>query len=557
MSDLLPPPKPGGALPALRRERTAPGKRIGFWLGLAGFFGVLLFGELDPGNPVATRMAAVALLMAAWWISEAVPLAATALIPVVAFPLLGIASGRETAPVYFNDVIFLFLGGFLIALAMERWNLHRRIALAIISFVGVKPSRLVLGFMLATAMLSMWISNTATAIMMLAIALSVIREAENAFGKAGVGNLPAALLIGIAYSASIGGLATLVGTPPNLALVRIFELSFPDAEAAGYGLSFGRWMLFGLPLSAVLLLCAWLVITRVAFRCPDSLSLSRDALRREREALGPMRREEALVAAVFATTAVLWVFRADLALGAFTLPGWSRLLPYGSLLDDGTVAIAMALSLFLIPARRRETDEPESSLQAPEEGRPHPPRRLLDSSVFAKVPWHIILLFGGGFALAKGFQTSGLSAQLGESFAGLEDAPLWLMVAAVVGGITFLTELTSNIATTQMILPVLASVASAANLHPLALMVPAAVAASCAFMMPVATPPNAIVFASGRLRIAQMVKAGLILNFVSIVVITILFLLLGPAVFEMEPRTLPDWAAAPGDPPPETPRGSQ
>ncbi|MEM7603056.1 MAG: SLC13 family permease [Verrucomicrobiota bacterium] len=510
------------------KKRSPIGSRVGFWLGIVAFSLMWLFGNVDPENPLVGKMAAIALLMAIWWITDAIPLAATSLIPLVMFPLLGIMKGRDIAPVYVNYIIFLFIGGFLIALAMERWNLHRRIALTIVSIVGSEPSRLVLGFMIATAFLSMWISNTATAIMMLAIGLAVIKQAEISFGKEDTANLSVALLLGIAYGASIGGIATLVGTPPNLALVRLFELSFPEATAGGFQFSFGQWMLFGVPLSLAMLVFTWLILTRVAFRSPKHLTLDAEILKKERESLGRISYEEIVVGVVFCLTAALWIFRKDLRIGDFMIPGWSAALPCGDLIDDGTIAITMALTLFLIPARRE--DEQTGSHGG-----------ILDSEVFRKIPWHIILLFGGGFALAKGFQVSGLSEWVGSYFTHLEGAPNWLLVGAIAGGITFLTELTSNTATTEMILPLLASVSTAAKIHPLILMIPAAVAASCAFMMPVATPPNAIVFASGKIRIAQMVKAGILINLIGIVMVTLVFLLLGPAVFDIDPETLPDW----------------
>ncbi|MEX2579142.1 MAG: SLC13 family permease [Verrucomicrobiales bacterium] len=508
-------------------------KRVGFWLGIGVFLTILVFGNIDPGNPAVGRMAAVAALMAVWWITDAIPLAATSLLPLVLYPLTGIMSGREVAPVYVNYVIFLFVGGFLIALAMERWNLHRRIALNIIRKIGSKPSRLVLGFMVATAFLSMWISNTATAIMMLAIGLAVIKQAETSFGVEKTADLEVALLLGIAYGASIGGLATLVGTPPNLALVRLFDLSFPAAGDAGYRLSFGQWMLLGVPLSAAMLGCVWLVLTRVFYRFDDDLELAPEVLDEEHRRLGKMGYEEKVVMGVFCATALLWVSRMDLNLGLFTVPGWSRLLPFGDLIDDGTVAIAMALVLFLVPAKHRGEGEDSHG-------------KILDSGVFSRLPWHIVLLFGGGFALAKGFQASGLSEWVGGGFAGLEDAPVPVLVATIAAGITFLTEMTSNTATTEMILPLLASIATAAKIHPLVLMVPAALAASCAFMMPVATPPNAIVFASGRITIAQMARVGFVINLIGVALITAFFLLLGPAVFDIDPETLPAWAEGRG-----------
>lgn len=501
----------------------------GFWIGLVAFFLILGFTDLDPSNPLVSKMAAVAALMAVWWISQAIPLATTALLPLILFPLLGIMKGKDLAPAYVNYIIFLFVGGFLIALAMERWNLHRRLALRIILTVGSEPARLVLGFMLATAFLSMWISNTATTIMMLAIAMAVIKQTEDKFGEEQTNNLSVSLLLGVAYSASIGGLSTLVGTPPNLALVRLFELSFPAAEAGGFQFGFGQWMLLGLPLTIILLTIVWLLLTRVLFRASDEVKLSPELIQNEYKSLGKMRFEETAVMIVFLATALLWIFRKSLTIGPVTIPGWSDRLPFGGMIDDGTIAISMAVILFLIPARGKTTSG-------------HKAHAILDGNVFAKLPWHIILLFGGGFALAKGFQVSGLSAWVGSFFSNLGDAPVPLLVVAITAMITFLTELTSNVATTEMILPLLASIAKSAGIHPLLLMVPAALAASCAFMMPVATPPNAIVFASDRIRIGQMVKAGIIINLISIVVITVVFLLIGPGVFGIDPEVMPEWA---------------
>ena len=504
------------------RTNLQHAKRIGFWLGIGFFLLILALSDLQPGNPLVTRMAAVAVLMATWWITDAIPLAATALLPLVLFPLLGILTGKETAPIYFNSTIFLFIGGFLIALAMERWDLHKRIALNIIKIIGGGPSRLVLSFMLASAFLSMWISNTATAIMMLAIGMAIVKQQEAIFGKEKTKNLTLALLLGIAYGASVGGIATLVGTPPNLSLQRIFEITFPQAEP----LSFGQWMLFGVPVSVTMLTIIWLLLTRVFFKNPSDLRVSPEVIH---NALGVMKFEEKVVAIVFALTAILWVFRKDLVLGGFTVPGWSNLVPTANFLDDGTVAIAMALCLFLFPSK--------SSVS------PH--RAVLDVDVFKKLPWHIVLLFGGGFALAKGFGVSGLSTYVGSGFSGMGDLPPLLVILAVCLTITFLTELTSNTATTEMILPILASVAVAMKVHPLLLMVPATVSASCAFMMPVATPPNAIVFGSGRIEIGQMVRVGLVINLIGVVVVTILFYTIGRAVFGIESGVMPEWATMP------------
>lgn len=511
------PPKPENQRPGLT-------KRCGLWLGMAAFFAVLMFTNLDPDNPLVTRMAAVAVLMAIWWITEAIPLAATSLVPLVAFPLLGLMKGKDTAPIYVNYIIFLFVGGFMIALAMEKWNLHKRIALWIIRTVGGGPNRLVLSFMIASAFLSMWISNTATAIMMLAIGLAIIKEQEAVFGHERMHNLNIALLLGIAYGSSIGGIATLVGTPPNLSFVRIFEQTFPKAEA----ISFGQWILFGLPLSILMLLITWLLLTQVFFRSPADLRLSREVVVKEYRALGKISFAESCVLTVFTCTALLWVFREDLNVGGFTLPGWSRLIPNAPFIDDGTVAIGMALTLFFIPSRARGEDASP---------------RLLGAGVFRDIPWHVVLLFGGGFALASGIGTSGLSAWIGQHFEALAGASPLVMTATVCGIMTFLTELTSNTATTEMALPILSSVAVAMKTHPLLLMIPATLSASFAFMMPVATPPNAIVFSSGHIRMLDMVKIGLALNLIGVIVLTALFLTLGETVFNIDPSTLPEWAA--------------
>ncbi len=483
---------------------------------------VLLQLNLSPGNPLATRLAAVAILMAVWWITEAIPLFATALLPLVLFPLLGISSGRETAPIYVNSTIFLFLGGFMIALTMEKWNLHRRIALVIIRAIGGGPERIVLGFMVASASLSMWISNTATAVMMMPIGMAIILQMEEEFGRERTHQFSVALMLGIAYACSVGGIATLVGTPPNLSFARIFEITFPQAPP----IEFGRWILVGLPITLVLLAIVWVLLTRVFFRVPSDVKVDRAIVDAEYEKLGPTRFEEKAVLVVFALTALLWVFRKRLEFGLLSIPGWSELLPYPDLIDDGTVAIAMAMMMFFIPTRSEGADTPA----------------VMGPDVIPRLPWGIVLLFGGGFALARGFQVSGLSVLIGDQFSGLAGAPPFLMVLLICLCLTFLTELTSNVATTEMILPILAAVAVAMRVNPLMLMVPATLSASCAFMMPVATPPNAIIFGSGRVRVPEMARAGVFLNLVGVVVIATLFYLIGTAVFGIEAGVLPEWA---------------
>ena len=510
----------------MHEEKLNNGKtttqKTGLILGPLLFFIVLLFFDFDPANPILTRMAAVAILMAVWWITDAIPLFATALLPMILFPLLGIMKSNDTAPVYFNSTILLFLGGFMIALTMEKWNLHKRISLVIIRFIGGGPRKMVLGFMIASAFLSMWISNTATAIMMVPIGLAIVLKMEGNFGVAETRKFTTSLMLGIAYGCSIGGIATLVGTPPNLSFARIFQITFPNADP----ITFGTWFIMGLPISIIMLVIVWLILTRIFFRVPPNLTVDKSIVTKEYKELGPISFEEKSVLIIFTLTAFLWVFRKKLTLGIFTIPGWSQLLPSSPLIDDATVAIFMAMIMFLIPTRNKETKY--STIMGPD--------------VITKLPWNIVLLFGGGFALAKGFQVTGLSVFIGNEFSGLAGMPPIIMIVIICLGITFLTELTSNTATTEMILPILASVAVAMQTNPLMLMIPATLSASCAFMMPVATPPNAVVFGSGRIKISDMARAGVFINLIGIIIITVLFYFIGTEVFSIDLNVFPEWA---------------
>jgi sodium-dependent dicarboxylate transporter 2/3/5 len=420
------------------RPQGGKSQKIGFWLGI-GFFLLLMLVPIDPTNGPASRMAAVALLMATWWVTDAIPLFATALLPIFLFPLLGIMGGRATAPIYFNSTIVLFIGGFMIALTMEKWNLHRRIALNIIHAVGGGPARIVLGFMIAAAFLSMWISNTATAVMMVPIGLAIVMQIEDEFGEERSHPFTIALMLGIAYGASVGGLTTLVGTPPNLSFVRIFEIIFPEAPP----IAFGQWLVMALPIGLILLVTAWVLLTQVFYRTPNDVTVEHEVIAKERSALGAISYEERWVLAVFVSTAVLWVFRVDLNVGLFVIPGWGSLLPFQGMIDDGTIAIAMASMLFFIPARNESNGD----------------KRLMGPDIIPRLPWDIVLLFGGGFALAAGFQQTGLAVLIGERFELLSALPTFIMIQLLCLFLTFLTELTSNLATTEMILPILASVA--------------------------------------------------------------------------------------------------
>lgn len=482
-------------------------------------FAALQLLPIFPSDSVA-NMASVAALMVVWWITVALPLAATALVPLVLFPILGITSGKEVATVYMNSTIFLFIGGFVLALSMQRWNLHTRIALRVIGWFHGSAMYMLLGFMVTSAFLSMWISNTATATMLLPIGLAVYARASEQLTERDKQRLLTAMMLGIAYSCSIGGTATLIGTPPNLAMQRIFLITFPDAA----DITFAQWLLFALPLSITLLLITWLVIaSRYTGRRFAALRFSTTEL--HELSRKPMSYEEKVVMLVFSLTAFCWMFRQDIVIGSVTLPGWSNLFENARLVNDGTIAIAAALVLFMIPSRDRQSHS-----------------RLADSETISQLPWNIVLLFGGGFALAKGFTASGLSEYIGQQFVDMQNLDPLALVAGISSIVIFLTEVTSNTATSQILLPVVASVAKQIEINPLLLMLPVTLSASMAFMMPVATPPNAIVFASGRLRIRDMIKTGLIINLVAIVLITLHTWMVGTMVFDIDVATMPAWA---------------
>ena len=479
---------------------------------------LLVFFDLNPGHPEVTRTAAVALLMAVWWMTEEIPLAATALLPIILFPALGIMNGATVSPIYFNYIIFLFIGGFVVALAMQRWNLHKRIALRLLLMFGVHPKGILLGFMVTTAFLSMWISNTATTMMMLPIVLAIIFSLEESVGEKALKKYGIGVLLGVAYSASIGGIATLIGTPPNLSFIRILQINFPNAPE----ITFANWMFFALPISIVLLLLVWFFLSLIFCPKGDVFKFNSDILKDQYKKLGPVSFEEKVVLIDFILLAVLWIFRADIQIGGFTIRGWSNLFPNPDFFNDGTVAIAMATILFLIPSKQKT--------------------QVMDWDTAAKLPWGIVLLFGGGFALATGFKESGLSLWIGSQLQVLSSLHSIVIVIGICLISMFLTELTSNTATAEMILPVVAGLAFILKLNPLLLMIPATLSCSFAFMLPVATPPNAIVFGSGRLHVSDMAKTGIVINFVGIILITCAVYFLGKVVFGIDIAQFPSWA---------------
>jgi sodium-dependent dicarboxylate transporter 2/3/5 len=496
--------------------------QIGILGGVFVFLFVILFTNLKPGKPEVTFTLAVALLMAIWWVTEAVPLAITSLLPVILFPLLGIMNGKEVSSTYFNHVIFLFIGGFIVAIAMQKWDLHKRIALKILMYTGISPARILLGFMVATAFLSMWISNTATTMMMVPILLSIIQKLEENIGEKAMGKYATGLLLGVAYSASIGGIATLVGTPPNLSFARIFQIMFPEAPE----ISFASWFSFALPITIILFIFVWGYLYMIfSPKKTNWTNISKDTFKKQYNELGKIKHEEKIILIDFVLLAVLWLTRSNITIGSFTFPGWSNIFPNPKFINDGTVAIMMAVLLFIIPTKKGKGE------------------KIMNWKAATGIPWHIVLLFGGGFALASGFKESGLSLWFGDQLSWVVNIHPILLILIICLMMTFLTELTSNTATTEMLLPVLAGLSISTEINPLLLMIPATLSASMAFMLPVATPPNAIIFGTNRINIMEMARTGLILNLIGVIIITLFTFFLGEMIFGIEMGVFPEWAA--------------
>lgn len=492
-------------------------------LGVAAFLALLIF-PIWSDRPLASRTAAAAALLAIWWMTEALPIPATALLPLVVFPLLGVLEPSEVAGSYFSDTIALFLGGFILALGLERWGLHRRIAFVLLSWIGGSPRRLLAGFLLASAFLSMWISNTATAMMLAPLAIAVFGEVQAEHEGVDLRRFGAVLLLIVAYGCSVGGMGSLIGSPPNGVYQGVLASRFPDAPV----FSFFDWMKVMLPFAATFSVILWVVF---ALTLPKgttaAATIEPRALAERRAKLGPTSRPEWIMLALFAATALLWIFRRDIDLGAVVLPGWSRWLPDGSKVSDATVAISMAVLGFLLPGDPKDQDR----------------GRLFDWQMVRGLPWGILLLFGGGFALAHAFERSTLSQQLGSLVGGtIEGWPPIAMILAVCLLVTFLTEVTSNTATATVLLPLLADTAIGLGYDPRLLMLPAAVSASCAFMLPVATPPNAIVFATDRIRIGTMMRYGIGLNLLGAALVTLFIRYLAVPWLGIDLEAVPDWA---------------
>lgn len=483
--------------------------RVAFWAGPLVFLGCVLWsqggasGEL---SPEAMRLLGVTGWMALWWISEAVPIAATSMLPLALFPLFGISKMSAVASPYMHPLVILLMAGFMVALALERWELHRRVALRVLQAVGTSPRRLILGMMVASAGCSMWISNTATTLVMLPIGMAlVLRASEREPDRPGdVRAFGTALFLGLAYAANVGGLGTPIGTPPNLVMIGIFEKAFPEAPP----ITFLDWMLMACPLVVIFVPVIWLYLTRLAHPVADALDMgSKEILNEERARLGTLDVDARNTALIFGLVAILWVTRA-IKTGDGAVVGWAPALGVQAHVNDATVAVLGALILFAWPSKTR------------------PGERLLDWETARSIPWAVILLFGGGFALAGAFKSTGLSVWIAGGLESLAGLPTLLMVAIIALGVTFLTEVTSNTATTTILMPILAAFAAGMGLPPELVMVPAVLSASCAFMLPVATAPNAIVFGTGHIPIKAMARAGFAVNLFGASLITLWVMLL-------------------------------
>ena len=464
--------------------------KLGLYLGPIAFVLIHFFMSSPDLNPAAQSMLALAAWMAIWWISEALPIAATAFLPLILMPLLGILPIADVSENYMHPTVLLYMGGFLLATGIEKWNLHRRIALNIINLLGTDLRRIVLGFILATGILSMWISNSATSLMMLPIGLAVVNQFKSQLGESNTSiadRLGKNIMLGIAYSASIGGLATLIGTPTNAIMAAVIK------DLYDYSIGFNDWLAFGLPLVAVLLMICWYYLVSSANPLPKSFSLpdGKNIIGTQLKALGKISYEEKSVMIVFGTVCLAWILR------SFVLV---KFLPE---IDDTIIVLIGVVLLFILPSSSGED-------------------RILDWKTAERIPWGVLILFGGGLALAAGFKETGLAEWIGQRFTLIEGISFFFLLLIIIASVNFLTEVTSNVATASMLLPILASVAFKLDLHPFGLMIGATLAASCAFMLPVATPPNAVVFGSGYLQMKDMVKAGFWLNIISIILVTLM-----------------------------------
>lgn len=480
-------------------------KQIGIYLGPVMFFLTLLFFNPPGLNDASRAVLASSLWIAIWWITEALPIAVTALLPMILFPLTGGMELADTTAAYGHKLVFLTLGGFIIAIAIEKWNLHKRIALHIISYIGTDLKMIILGFMVATAFLSMWISNTATSVMMLPIGIVIIKQIQDNsdFSGPASNTFAKALMLSIGYSASIGGVSTLIGTPTNMVLAGAIS------QIYDYEISFLEWFIFGFPLSIMILFFSWYYLTRIAFSFKQKrLPGGRAEISKLKKDLGKITFEQKAVSFVFFAAAFCWITKNFLLKNIFPR------------IDDTIISIFFATLLFLINVKGKK-------------------EKLLKWEDTQRLPWGVLLLLGSGMSFAKAVDSSGLSVWVGTQISAFGTMNLFLLLVLLITVVNFLTEIASNMATIAMMLPILAPIALEFDLHPFVLMVAAAAAASCAFMLPVATPPNAVVFGSGYLKINDMVKNGFLLNLTSIVIIALMVYFALPILWDLVPDEFP------------------
>lgn len=528
--------------------------RVGMIGGIVLFFVIWMMPTPAGMSPEAQRLLAITATMSAFWLTQAIPIGATSLIPIIMFPLLGIQRPDDVSNAYINKMTFLFLGGFIIALGIERWGLHQRMALHIVKLLGTSLRRVILGFMFATAFLSMWISNTASTLLMTPIAIALVVSLQDAIGGSSIrdpkeleathgvdrngplGPFGISLMLGIAWAASIGGLTTLVGTITNVQFVGLWEAAFPE----GPEISAGKWLTTFAPVGFALILLAWGMLV---FRMPTpGKGIERSFFSERLKALGKPSQAEWTMLAVFAATALLWTFRKPLQFGSEPLlPGWSSAVSWflqtklgaspefaKGAVHDSSVAIGMSILMFMLPSGKRE------------DGRS---LRIMDWDTAVKLPWQILLLVGGGFAIAGAFEQTGLAEWVGDAFAAtVGNWQTWAVIMAVCLMLTFLTEFATNVVVVSVILPVLAEASLRLNVDPRLLMLPAAASASCAFMLPIGTPPNAIVFSSGILTMGDMARKGFLLNLIGVLLMTIATVFYLVPAFGISTDGLPEWA---------------
>ncbi len=491
----------------------------------------LLLTHYSVAQPAAL-MAVVVTWVAVWWLTEALHLGITSLLPFILIPLFGIMKTEDVAMQYMDQIIFLFMGGFFLAYAMEKWGLHKRLAFRIIMLTGNTPGKILMGIMLTTYILSNWVSNTATVMMLIPAVMAIISQKE-IYNEQGRKNISTAILVGLSFSATIGGMGTLVGTPPNMIFAGMYASQFPN----GQPVTFLKWMAFGIPFSFTLLIVCYFILKKMYIPAHHNAPFDMSYIQQQHKALGKVKYEEKIVFAIFTITVLLWLFRENMNLGQFTIPGWSKLLGgVGKYIKDSTVVVFTSFFLFLIPSRlkvsaanqgnNRQADPDNFNNEAISET-----ENLLEWKDVSKLPLNIILLFGCGFAMAKGFEVSGLSPAIAVSLKGMQGMPVPLILLGIAILVTVLSEFASNTASIQLVLPIIIPLAASLGLNPLLLMLTATFSASLGYMLPVATAANTIVYGTGDIDAKDMIRAGIILDIAGIILLLLFMLTLGNWIY--------------------------